>query len=217
VGIDKKTLETVCVNLNNKAVFPVISHDISENTYFIEELIKVLSLSCETITIDADSVVRKRENRDENGFDELVSNIFDEMVERNNAYKDSKLNRSVLDKYEEKNYVVISLKSFYNRLSDDGKEKLSLLLEKAESIYKLHFIIMDSLPDWNDFNYDNWFKRQISGSDGLWIGNGFTDQYLLKVNKMTGDLYEEVGNEYGYLITRNRPARIKLLSSRELT
>ena len=35
---------------------------------------------------------------------------------------------------------------------------------------------------------------------------------MLKINKITSDLYDENGNEYGYVIVRNRPTLIKLLS-----
>ena len=37
---------------------------------------------------------------------------------------------------------------------------------------------------------------------------------MLKINKITSELYEEVGTEYGYAITRNKPALLKLLSPR---
>ena len=98
------------------------------------------------------------------------------------------------------------------QLTADGKEKLGLLLEKAESFYKLHFVIVESLTQLNTYSYDTWYKRQITGADGLWIGDGVADQYMLKLNKITSDLYDENGNEYGYVIVRNRPTLIKLLS-----
>ena len=39
--------------------------------------------------------------------------------------------------------------------------------------------------------------------------------YMLKINKVTNELYEEIGDEYGYVLNRNRPVLVKLLSSLE--
>ena len=52
----------------------------------------------------------------------------------------------------------------------------------------------------------------MNGTDGVWIGDGIADQYFLKINKVTSDLYEEVGTDYGYLVSRNRPTLMKALS-----
>ena len=45
------------------------------------------------------------------------------------------------------------------------------------------------------------------------MGEGIADQYVLKINKITSNLYEEIAPEYGYLLTRGKPTLIKLLSS----
>ena len=60
--------------------------------------------------------------------------------------------------------------------------------------------------------YDDWFKQHLAGVEGLWIGYGVADQYLLKVGKLTTDLYEEVGATYGYFIAKGRATLVKLLS-----
>ena len=145
----------------------------------------------------------------------FVQEIFSDMVVRNNDYKDAKLDASVLERYEEKIIVIMGIKRLYEQLSDDGKEKLSLLMEKAEAIYKIHFIMIDALHQFNSYTYEGWYKLHINGSEGLWIGDGVADQYMFKINKITTDLYDEVGSEYGYLIRRNRPILLKLLTSRK--
>ena len=39
------------------------------------------------------------------------------------------------------------------------------------------FVIVESVSQLNSFSYDAWYKRQIQGTDGLWIGDGVADQY----------------------------------------
>ncbi|MBR5278283.1 MAG: type VII secretion protein EssC [Clostridia bacterium] len=210
VGVSKATLDVELVNLENKVVLPVLAHDISEMASFAREFINVLNDTVETVVIDAEKLISEQAFTD---AESIVQSIFDQMVERNNVYKDAKLDLSSLDGYSEKAYIIIGFKRFVDQLSADGKDKLFTLLDKAEPFYKLHFVVMESANRLNTYNYEAWYKRTITGSDGIWIGDGIADQYVLKLNKITRELYDENGNNYGYLVYRNRPNLIKLLSN----
>ena len=52
----------------------------------------------------------------------------------------------------------------------------------------------------------------MTGADGLWLGDGIADQYIIKPSKVTGELYEEIGDGFGYLVSRGR-VRIKQLTA----
>lgn len=220
VGIGKKTLETYSINLANRVIYPIAMQDLSQAVSFAEELLRILQrVSAAVTVIDAERLmpdaVNYRSRVLNDNLELFVQEIFSDMVARNNDYKDAKLDAAVLEKYEEKIIVLIGLKRMYEQLSNDGKEKLSVLLEKAEAIYKVHFIIMESAQQFQAYNFENWFKRHVAGAEGLWLGEGVADQYLLKINKVTTDLYDEIGGEYGYLIRRNKPILVKVLSSRK--
>ena len=58
-----------------------------------------------------------------------------------------------------------------------------------------------------------WFKHTVLNGDGIWIGDGIANQLLLKINKMTSAMYDEIGTEYGYILSRGKTRLIKLLSS----
>lgn len=217
IGVGKKNLNIVTVNLTNRVVYPVVAQELCETVPFSEELVKILSKITTVCVIDSEKLLTGLDTDAcmmvDGNYEAVVRGIFDEMVERNNTYKDALLDVSVLEKFNEKVFVIVGLKKLVEQLSSDGREKLFTLIDKAESIYKIHFVIMDSLAQFNHYNYEPWFKRQVTGSDGLWIGDGIADQYMLKLSKITNDLYEEIGNEYGYIITRNRPVQVKILSS----
>ena len=219
IGVDKKTLQPGCIDVTNKVVYPIVAQDLGECVSFLEEFLRVSSWAGKTIALDAEQLLTPFADVGNyevitDHFEDFVVELFGEMVQRNNTYKDANLDLSVLAPYEERVYLIIGLKRFSQQLSDDGKDKLGVLLEKAESFYKLHFVIAETPAQWNGFQYDSWYKRQVSGTDGLWIGEGVADQYLLKLNKLTSELYQEVGSDYGYSIRRKRPALLKLLSSK---
>ena len=73
--------------------------------------------------------------------------------------------------------------------------------------------MVESLSQFNTCQYDAWYKKHIAGTDGLWIGDGVTDQYMLKVGKLNSEMYEEIGNEFGYRIEKGRSTSVKLLTA----
>lgn len=219
VGVAKKNLNISKVNIANKVLYPVAAQETMDAAPFTEEFIRVLSAINTVTVIDAEKLLSDLDTSVcsliNGNYETAVRGLFDDMVERNNTYKDAQMDVSVLQNYDEKVYVIVGIRKLIDQLTADGREKLCTLIEKAESIYKIHFVIVDSLAQFNTYNYEPWFKRHVTGTDGLWIGDGIADQYLLKVSKVTSDLYEEIGNEYGYSIIRNRPTLVKLLTSRK--
>lgn len=219
IGVNKKALKVACINLENKVVLPVVAQEIYETASFVEEFIKVVGTACKnSYLVDLEHMFNDEAvgiNIVSGNYEDFVTELFSEMVKRNNTYKDAKMDVESLKNFEDRVYIFVGYKRLYEQLSKDGQEKLSLLLEKAESCYKIHFVIAESYTQLNSYSYEAWFKQQLNGTDGVWVGDGVADQYLLKINKLTSDLYEEIGNEYGYLINRSRPSLIKLLSPKD--
>lgn len=219
VGISKKTLNIATCNISGKVVTPVVSQEIHQAASFMEEWLNVLCKLTKVVCVDAEQILNiERAPGVEfvsGDFEDYVHSLFAEMVERNNVYKDAKLDPESLTAYERRAIVLVGYKRFISQLTPDGQEKMSLVLLKAEANYKIHFIIVDAVSEFGAYNYQEWFKRQVTGADGIWIGDGIADQYMLKINKITNELYEEIGDEYGYVLNRNRPTLVKLLSSVE--
>lgn len=217
VGIGKKSLSIVLCNIHSKVVYPVVSQEIHQCVDFMEEWMKVLSKLTKVVCIDAEQILNIEALNGvdiiSGDYEEYVHTLFSDTVERNNTYKDAKMDPKSLESFERKIIVLVGYKRFLSQLTTDGQEKLGLVLLKAESNYKLHFILVDSVSDFSSCNYEEWYKKQITGADGIWIGEGIADQYMLKVSKLTNELYEEIGDEYGYVLNRNRPTLVKLLSS----
>lgn len=216
VGVSKNSLEIVTYNLDKKVALPVLAQDTTEIANFAEELIPIIGKCCKVAVVDAEKMLEGREEfMCSSSFADIVTEMFEEMVKRNNHYKDANMDTSVLDEYDERCYFIFGVKRLFEQLSEDAKDKLATLLEKADPLYKIHFVLCDSASQIKSFEYVAWYKLHVAGSDGIWIGDGVADQFAFKLNKITSELYEEVGANFGYMIYRNRPILMKLLSSEE--
>lgn len=216
IGVSKKSLDVLGINLQNKVVYPVTSQELYELIPFSEEFASTVAVGTATTVVDTQRLLNTQAMNGvtvvSDNCEEFVNELFNEMVLRNNTYKDAGLNPASLDSFDEHVYIIIGMKHFLDRLSPDSKNKLVTLIEKGESVYKLHFVIVESSSDFGTLSYDGWYKRHLTGSDGIWIGDGIADQYFLKISKMTSELYEEIGNDCGYIINRSRPVLVKVLS-----
>ena len=215
VGVAKTSLEIVTFNLEKKVVMPVFAQDVYEIADFAEALVPVVSRMCSVTVVDTEKVLKGCEQlKCGENFVDFVVDVFNEMVKRNNHYKDANMDRTVLDAYDERCYVIFGVKKLFEQLTEDAKDKLATLLDKADPIFKMHFIMCDSAAQIKKHEYDAWYKHHIFGADGIWLGDGIADQYAFKLNKITSNLYEDVGANFGYSIYRNRPLLIKLLSAK---
>lgn len=217
VGVSKKTLEVICDNIANKVVYPVLAQDIGDAAPFLEEYIKVLAKVTNVVVIDAEKIISAEMQEYApivtSSLQEQIEVIFKEMVLRNNTYKEADMDLDSLVQFEEKVYVAIGLKKIVDQLSVDGKDKLFTLLDKAESYYKLHFVIAESVSQCATYSYEDWYRRQFTGNYGIWFGDGVADQYVLKIGKILHEFYDSLEPGYGYIIVKNRPTLVKLLAS----
>lgn len=217
IGVAKNDLSIVTYNLKRRVVMPVIANDMQDMIPFAEELVHVLNSICNTTVIDIGKELTKCEKYigyiNSANIKEVILDMFNEMVKRNNHYKDADMDISVLDEYEEKCYVICGIKQLVDRLDSDLKDKFLTLLIKAQAFYKIHFVILETAMQIKSDEYSEWYRMHILNADGVWIGDGIADQYIFKLNKITRDLYDEVDNNFGYMISKNKPMLIKVLSS----
>ena len=216
VGVNKATLDIATINLESVVVYPILSQELDCFASFVDALGKVCNDICRTVVIDTESILQKSPIiKPAESYDLFVNELFDEMVKRNNLYKDSNLNKEVLADHEELIVIIVGIKKYVDMLSEDNKDKLLTLIDKAESYYKIHFVALDTARQFNALCFDSRIKNKLAPNEGVWIGDGVVDQYLLKINKITSNLYDEIGSDSGYQISRGRPKLIKMLSDKE--
>lgn len=98
-------------------------------------------------------------------------------------------------------------------ISDESRERLNLILEKGDVKYNVTVIFSEQAKNITTISYDKWYKQHISSADGIWVGNGITEQYQLKPNKITAEMREEIPFGFGFAIQKGKAVKVKLLCS----
>ncbi len=144
-----------------------------------------------------------------------IDEIFITVRDRNNAYKEAIEAGKKTQNYEPFFIVINSLATLRAMLSDEKKEKLSLILEKGSSNYNITIIVAEQCKKLSEYSFEKWYKTNASSNQVIWVGSGITEQYLIKPNKKTPDMYETITDEFGYSLIKGKCKKIKLLSDKE--
>ena len=220
IGVEKNTLNVHFYPFHLSYINMVMSAG-QEYQGFISEMIALLGVATKTkgIVFDIPKVVETNTGSMKvfttaKECEEQVAKLFELVLYRNNTYKEAIENNTQIEDFEHMVIVINSLSMLRNALSDQGKEKLALILEKGTTEYNINFVIADQSKNISSVSFEKWYKANVSPSDGLWIGNGITEQYQMKASKTTSEMHEDITSEYGYSLIKGKCVKLKLLNNK---
>ena len=195
IGISHRTITPNLMNLKKTLFNLIISNDLEECSSFIVNILEIIKLipNINITILDAENILQ---NKKEDLKDKYIQ-AFKKMNNSKNL-KDSLL-------------IIIGLDKF---MLEFGEEDLFVeSIKNAQSLKKCHYLIIESSMKLNNYTYSDWFKHYAPGDTGLWIGNGVTEQYLIKTS--APKLLNNCGISYGYSFTKGKPTLVKLLGLKE--
>lgn len=221
IGVEKNSLNIHYFPFDKSYITQILSTD---STYenFICSITKFIAenLKCKTALIDpsmsfSDMSIENIEYYSNHAeIESYVCELFDTVLERNNTFKSITEKGGTPPEFERMVIVINSISRLKSMLPDENscKERLLTLLEKGNIKYNIFFVAADSAKGMSSLLYDKWYQQHISQNRGIWIGNGFSEQYVLKANKMTDDMREETADSFGYSVIDGKCIKVKLLS-----
>lgn len=220
VGVEKESLEISYFEYERSYINLVLSQN-NDKIDFVQGLAEVLSIKGNsTVTVlDPEEKCTFDYSKEyhyygrQSDYENVVFDLFNVLVLRNNTYKDALAAGEAAPDFDKCIYLITSLSALQLRLSEDSQDKLKILLEKGASVYNVHFFLCDSASYFSTVSFEPWFKTHVSLKDGIWIGNGISNQYLYKLGKITNEMYQEIGDEFGYIVNNGKTTLVKLLTS----
>ena len=217
VGISKKDLSPLCLNLTKQVAMRLMGQTseafrgVAEG--FAETAQKLLNVNVQVW--DADRIWKGSFSEGlsyhAEELETQVGLLFQEMVKRNNLYKEKPTNKGFADCL----YVVTGYSRLLEMLTPDGVDKLRLLIQKAEPQYRIYFLICGTPREVSAMEKEDWYERQINLEYGIWVGKGILEQYKLNLSVKTNDLYQIPPKGFGYVVREGKAELVKLLQNSE--
>ena len=200
VGINKETLEISTVNLSATGIYTIAGEDISSNTPFLESWLKLLQshngIKCSVV--DGANILNK------NNLQSISYNTSENLENNLNAIFEDDKDINIC--------MILGINSILNKLNVTDKQRITELLDKVKTKANVKFIIVDSIDNIKTISYEVWFKTNVSLSEGIWLGNGISNQFTLKVTTSSRLLRGDVEPNFGYVITKGKAALTKWIT-----
>jgi len=216
IGMVKKDLGIANIELKDELSYLISFRELDENISFIDKFLRILDYgNVTTFVMDAKYIYEtsdfKNINYLNNNYTETIENLNNFVNEVHEILKNNNNNIRSIKEIEDAICVIIGFDKFISSLSKEDKDKFINILNKSKEILKVHFIFVDIPSGFKPYEFEAWYKASINTSSGLWLGDGFAEQYLIKPTKVIQDYYDIIGNNYGYIVENGQVKFIKIL------
>ena len=89
------------------------------------------------------------------------------------------------------------------------------VIKQLEEKENYSVIIVENANKLKTHEFEDWYKNYISKENGIWVGNGIDNQYLITINSSRKELVNNCGGSFGYIIKEGIATLVKLLEMKE--
>ena len=214
VGIEKESLLTSTIDLNKSSGYIITGEDIDSNLVFIQGLVKVAKKINNTnvLVMDSLSSLNKESLKDIVYDEDICSRTIKAIKDLYNKEKvSSKVDPDKLNSMPKTICIINGLTNLLDKIDMEEKTTLTNIIKDSKVLGTFKFIIIDNIDNIKSFAYEDWFKSVFDLSEGIWIGNGISNQFTLRVITNSRDLREEIEAPFGYVIEKGRAVQVKLI------
>ena len=198
VGIGKNSLDVETFDLTNNNGTVISSNNIKYTTNFVKSILLELKAmnNTEPIILDGNNGLNLNNdifmyyyNRD---FDPAIDNII-----------------NVINANQNTQFVIL-VNAVSNLMTKSTK--VQTIFDAIKNMDNVHIIIVDSSLKIKGIMFEPWFTSLFSVSDGIWIGNGISDQGVFRLSAINKLMLTEYGNQMGYVIREGNSSLCKLIN-----
>ncbi|MBR6948690.1 MAG: type VII secretion protein EssC [Bacilli bacterium] len=177
IGVEINSLDVYVYNFLENKINLISSKSIKSHTYFLYALIKQMLTIPKTKVhiIDALSIYRGNYKNIEL-YNDKYESAFVKMY--NNVIDDSKLDQTNV-------FIVLGIKEFISKVSDKYGDKFEYLFEKVKKCQKNTFIFLDDSESYKSLQVEDWFRKNINNTYGIWLGEDISVQVALGVTSLS--------------------------------
>ena len=108
--------------------------------------------------------------------------------------------------------IITGINGFLQKMAPDEKTNFTNLISEAAKLGNFKFVLVDTIDNIKAFNYETWFKSNVDLGEAIWVGNGISNQFTLKVTTSSRLLRVELEPNFGYAIIKGKAYVVKFLS-----
>ena len=207
VGVDKETLEIATINLKEQLIYNITGEDVTAEPQFLNTLVSIIASTPNTNCIVMDSLsVLDEPNKDNIVYSqETCYDSVDALDEALGLKKDGKDQTTTV-------CIIIGVSNLLQKLSSIEKSKFTTNIEESKTLDNMKYIIVENIDGIKNIGYEAWYKSNANMNSAIWIGNGISNQFTIKVTTNARLLRAELAPGFGYSIKKGKATVTKFVS-----
>ncbi len=221
VGVEKKTLKISAIDMLRNYNTILTTLDILTLKPLLNEIAKEVNLinGINYLAIDTEEIIDAADLTNckyvNNGIDAIFTELYNNIKDVEEVYRNNNFDKKSIENVPVTVCIISGIDKFQAKLSPDNKKLFGKMFELGKDLGKFCFLLADSVDKFKKIEYDDWYRNTVNNSRGIWVGDGIANQFALKLTKTTKELYEEIGNRFGYVVERGIPVLVKFLEEGE--
>ena len=222
VGIEKNSLNVSKYPIYKNFVNLILTSDIANIEKFTNCMLKQLELKPGNIivinTTDNNIILNnpKKNRYFGDNFDNVFESLTNYIEEKRKLFVDNNHNPNIFEDDAKITCIIIGIDAFKNKLKFENSSKFGSLFENSKDLSLINYIFIDSQDKIKKIEYDSWYKTVVNNTQGIWIGNGISDQFSLKINSVTKELRQEIPDNFCYVIKKGKAELVKYVEDFEI-
>jgi len=217
IGMNYNTFETRYLDLRKYGTLQFLAMENTGFVHFAEGIIRMIAGQGESelYIFDLDRMVKARTGGKVHYItgktEETVVELFEMTVKRHNFMK--KQGTQEAEAQIDMSPVIVLIMGYgrlMENLSDDGADKLKLILEKNSGRFNQSYFVFDEYR----YSYGYATQKWCSGN-GIWVGPGIEDQTRFNVNRRLLEKQKTAEIYTAYLMENGAFSMLKLVVSDE--
>ncbi len=218
IGIYKDNLDICLFDFKKNFFNKIIANDIDYTLSFTKELLVEFNeiKKFKTYLLDPNNNIKENYpyiTKYQNNFDEVFKSVNDNIDKIYQEYENSGMDINSISKYQPMLFVIYDFNSLKSKLTLDLNNLLTNLYNKCQKLPILNFVVVDSIDNFKKFEFESWFKQISNQEYAIWIGEGISNQYLIKLARSSDrSLQTPLTNDFGYTVINGKHNLVKLLT-----
>ena len=221
IGIIKSSLSIDCFDFKAKYISIITGNEIDLFKGFINGVVsEIFDVNQSKLyVLDAMEIIyesiAKKVDANNIGFDNIMTKINEYIFECHEIYSSNGYSRESLKSKPLITVILLGVSDIISRLSDEVKTKFIDAIQKGKDLGVINILFIDSSQGLKKLEYEGWYKTVIANNRGIWLGNGISDQFSIKLSKSPRELREVLESNFGYSVKNGIATLIKTVEDKE--
>ena len=203
IGINNETLELVKYNFLADKAMVISANDLDTCSPFVNSLFKLFKKAGKIVTVLYDFANEMESSKDNviayanNNYDAFTDNII--------KYAMDKIVNTEF-------YLYIFINGVDKYRSDLSSDLLDKLVELPGKYPNIRIVYFDGVYNMKKLIFEPFFQDNVINANGIWVGNGVSEQSVLKVSTYSKQQTATIGRDFGWVFKNGSVQLTKLLN-----